>query len=148
MSIGKSSIARAVNATTEVEHKSVNCTETGVSTFLIDNIGILSIAEAPKDTAALKQSIEKRGVLCPVLVCVTAKGDIWLIDGHRRLYAARELGITQISATVINAANKSEANRIYTELSKTAKLKKSDNIHEEKFNVLQKSKAEMPVYLL
>lgn len=151
MSIGKNSIARAVNATAEVKTKNSSCAASGISSFSIDEIGILNCAKTPEEygnMSDLKQSINKRGVLCPLLVCVTAKGDAWLLDGYRRLYAAKELGITQINAAVISAENKSEANRIYAELSRINKSKQNSNIHEEKFRVLETDKRELPVYLL
>ena len=143
MSIGKSSIARAVSANTAVKEKTAEHTAVGVSSFSVESIGILNAAKTPDDIESLKQSIEKRGILCPVLVCVTAKGDAWLIDGYRRLYAAKELGITQI-----NAENKTEVNRIYEELSKTKKAAVSCDIHEEKFRVLAVKDHDLPAYLL
>ena len=118
------------------------------SSFSVENIGILNAAKTPDDIESLKQSIEKRGILCPVLVCVTAKGDAWVIDGYRRLYAAKELGITQINAAVITAENKTEVNRIYEELSKTKKAAVSCDIHEEKFRVLAVKDHDLPAYLL
>ena len=148
MSIGKSSIARAVSANTTVKEKTAEHTAAGVSSFLVESIGILNAAKTPDDIESLKQSIEKRGILCPVLVCVTAKGDAWLIDGYRRLYAAKELGITQINAAVITAENKTEVNRIYEELSKTKKAAVSYDIHEEKFRVLAVKDHDLPAYLL
>lgn len=150
MSIGKSSIARAVNATA-AKTQNANSTVCSVTNFSLDNIGVLAIAKTSDDIKALKQSIEKRGILCPVLVCVTAKGDAWLVDGYRRLAAAKELGISHINATIINADNKSEVNRIYTELCKTKPTVKSDdndNIHEEKFRVLAVKDHDLPAYLL
>ena len=148
MSIGKSSIARAVSANTAVKEKTAEHTAVGVSSFSVESIGILNAAKTPDDIESLKQSIEKRGILCPVLVCVTAKGDAWLIDGYRRLYAAKELGITQINAAVITAENKTEVNRIYEELSKTKKAAVSYDIHEEKFRVLAVKDHDLPAYLL
>ena len=146
MSIGKNSIARAVNATAT---KNQNTTyENVVSNFSLDTIGILSIATTPADIDLIKQSVAKRGVLSPVLVAVTSKGDIWLIDGYRRYYAAKELGISNICASVINVENKSEANRIYTEFSKLKPVLKSDDIHEEKFRVLCVKDHDLPTYLL
>ncbi len=150
MSIGKSSIARAVSSTNTV--KVQNTTNTNVATsFLINNIGALSIAKTPDDIASIKKSIEKRGILCPVLVAVTAKGEAWLIDGYRRVSAARELGITQINAVVINVDNKRDANNLYNEIYKTKSTIKdtaTDDIHEEKFRILCVKDHDLPAYLL
>lgn len=148
MSIGKSSIARAVNATATVKAQNTGSAIGNVTSFPIDNIGVLTIAKTPDNINSLKQSIEKRGILCPVLVCVTAKGDVWLIDGYRRLAAAKELGLTQINAVILNVENKRDANNIYTELLKTKTVGKTDEIHEEKFRVLCVKDHDLPAYLL
>ncbi len=149
MSVGKSSIARAVNATATKTQNTNN--ENVITKFDLENIGLLSVADASRDIDAIKSSITKRGVLCPVLVAVTSKDDIWLIDGYRRYYAAKELNIAQISASVINVENKSEANRIYSELKKLNPIAKEANttdIHEEKFRVLHVKDHDLPTYLL
>ncbi len=146
MSIGKSSIARAVNAT--ASQKTTVTNDNVVTKFSLDKIGLLSIAKEPDDVNSIKTSISKRGILCPILVATTPKGDIWLLDGYRRFFAAKELGIEQINASVVNAENKSEANRIYTELNKLKPVTKTDDIHEEKFGVLCIKDHDLPVHLL
>lgn len=146
MSIGKSSIARAVNATASKKTSVTN--DNVVTKFSLDKIGLLSIAKEPDDINSIKTSISKRGILCPVLVATTPKGDIWLLDGYRRFFAAKELGIEQINASVINVENKSEANRIYTELNKLKPVIKTDDIHEEKFRVLCVKDHDLPMHLL
>ncbi len=148
MSIGKSSIARAVNAVPTTKTQNTTTDICRMANFLIDNIGILSIAKTPDDIDTLKRSIEKRGVLCPVLVAATAKGDTWLIDGYRRLSAARELGISQINAVVINVDTKTQANNLYNELLKTKLVEKTEDIHEEKFRLLAVKDHDLPTYLL
>ncbi len=154
MSIGKNSIARAVNATAT---KKVTVTNDNVTTtFSLDKIGLLSIAKTPDDVNSVKTSVLKRGILCPVLVAATPKGEVWLLDGYRRYYAAKELSLSQISAIVINVENKSEANRIYNELLKTKSVIKetiiknstTPDIHEEKFSVLCVKDHDLPVHLL
>ena len=83
MSIGKNSIARAVNATASTHVQSA-ANDNIITTLSLDNIGLLSVAKSPDDIDVIKSSIAKRGILCPVLVAITAKGDKWLIDGYRR----------------------------------------------------------------
>ncbi len=150
MSIGKSSIARAVSSTNTV--KAQNTTNTNIITsFLIDNIGTLTIAKEPNKIEEIKNSIAKRGILVPILIAVTTKGEAWLIDGYRRIAAARELDIKQVNAIVINVENKRDANNIYTELCKTrAGIPENakDDIHEEKFRVLCVKDHDLPTYLL
>lgn len=146
MSIGKNSIARAVNATaTKVQSAAP---QNAVSKFASEQIGLLSVAKLPDNVGDIKQSISKRGILCPLLVAVTAKGDVWLLDGYRRYFAAKELGMSQLSAVVISVENKTEANRIYAELSKLEKTFKADNVREEKFRVIACVDHDLPAYLL
>lgn len=159
MSIGKSSIARAVNATATKNNTVAN--DNVITKFSLDKIGLLSVTDTPDDITKIKSSISKRGVLCPVLVAATPKGEMWLIDGYRRYYAAKELGVSQLGATVINVQNKSEANRLYAELAKTKSvitktvIKEvvtseiaTPDIHEEKFRVIHVKDRDLPVHLL
>ena len=159
MSIGKNSIARAVNAT--ATKNNTVASDNVITKFSLDKISVLSVVDTLDDINDVKASISKRGVLCPVLVAVTPKGEVWLIDGYRRYRAAKELGISQLNALVINAQNKSEANRLYTELSKTKSVIKetvikeiavkenaATDIHEEKFRVLHVKDHDLPVHLL
>lgn len=48
----------------------------------------------------LMESIEKSGVLVPVLVRPTADGNYEMISGHRRMAACKTLGITELPAVV------------------------------------------------
>ena len=146
MSIGKSSIARAASAT--ATQTKTTTSQNVMASFSIDKIGLLSIASTPDDVDGLKSSIAKRGVISPVVVAVTTKGDVWLVDGYRRLFAAKELNISTLNGTVISVETKREANNLYSELCKTKPTIKSDNIHEEKFHVLCVKDHDLPAYLL
>ncbi len=53
------------------------------------------------DLTTLKKSLKKHGLLNPI--SVNPKGD--LIAGFRRLQAVKELGWTEIEATVVNPAS-------------------------------------------
>lgn len=145
MSIGKNSIARAVNATAKTQP--TQNSNSGFTAFQTEKIGCLNIAATPKNAEPVIKSVEKYGVICPVLIAVTQSGDAWLLDGYRRLNAAKTLGITQIDAVVINVQNKTEANRLYNELLKFKQTEK-DNIHEEKFKILAVKDHDLPPYLL
>ncbi|MBR5473619.1 MAG: ParB N-terminal domain-containing protein, partial [Clostridia bacterium] len=134
MSIGKSSIARAVNATnTAAKTQNNNNQNLVINKFAVDSIGLLSVAKAPQDVSELKSSVQKRGLLCPVLVAATNKGDVWLVDGYARVAVAKELNINQIDAIVINVDTKTQANNLYNEINKTKPVIKTDDIREEKF---------------
>ncbi|MDO4608157.1 MAG: ParB/Srx family N-terminal domain-containing protein [Clostridia bacterium] len=144
MSIGKSSIARAVNVTkdTPQEVKKEN------KNIIVQKFGVQEISLLKDATdLSLLESVKKHGVLCPVLVAITDKGDKWLIDGYSRIAAAKELGSTDIDAVVINVGNKNDVNRLYKELL-SLKPKTADNIHEEKFKVLAVKDHDLPAYLL
>lgn len=146
MSIGKSSIARAVNATASKTKNVSN--DLVITKFSVDKIGELSIARTPLNIDIIKSNIAKRGVLCPILVAITPKGDVWLVDGYRRFFAAKELGLSELNATVINVQNKTEANRIYAELCNLKPQSSTDEVHEEKFRVLAVKDHDLPAYLL
>lgn len=151
MSIGKSSIARAAAANSATVTQKPQDTKNElycVKSFQTDSIKTLKAQETynEDDIQKIRHSIEKRGVLLPVLVAATKK-DVWLIDGYRRFFAAKQLGIPQMDAVVISAENKAEANKLYKELN-FAELLKKDNLREEKFKVIAASNREMPTYLL
>ena len=146
MSIGKSSIARAVNATA-TKTQNTDTQNTTINKFALDAIGILSVANQETDTAALKSSIQKRGILSPILVAATTKDEIWLVDGYARVAVAKELDIKQIDAIVIKVETKRDANALYNEINKSKPVIK-DDIKEEKFRVVCIKDRELPTYLL
>ena len=53
----------------------------------------------------LMESIEKSGVLVPVLVRPAADGNYEMISGHRRMAACKALGITELPAVVRNLSD-------------------------------------------
>ena len=146
MSIGKSSIARAVNATANKSQNN-DFQNLSINKFSLDDIGLLSVA-TKTDTTALKSSIQKRGILCPVLVAATTKGEVWLVDGYARVAVAKELDVKQIDAIVIKVDTKRDANNLYNEINKSKPQVKKDDIHEEKFRVLCVKDHDLPSYLL
>ena len=147
MSIGKSSIARAVNATA-TKTQTNESKNISINKFSLDNIGLLQIAKPCADITALKASITKRGIICPVLVAVTSKDEVWLIDGYSRVAAAKELDIKEIDAVVIKVDTKRDANNLYNEFNKSKSQVATDDIHEEKFRVLCVKDHDLPAYLL
>lgn len=52
----------------------------------------------PQAERAMLHSMEKYGQLTPVAVCRIASGEQELLDGFKRLRAARQLGLTELSA--------------------------------------------------
>ena len=151
MSIGKSSIARAVNATSVTAKTQNKPNENiSISKLPINSIGLLSVAKTADDISSIKARVEKRGILCPLLVAATNKGDLWLVDGYNRLAAAKELSFEQINAVVITVDTKTQANAIYNETHKALPTapKVADDIHEEKFRIVAIKDRDLPVHLL
>lgn len=145
MSIGKSSIARAASVKAPVQQNTekilIAPSFTAVS---VERVELLAESSAD-DISSLKKSIERRGILMPLLIGATASGKLWLIDGERRLAAARELGILDVPAMVVSVENKAAAVRFQKEINGT---KNVDNIREEKFRAIEENRREMPYYLL
>lgn len=153
MSIGKNSIARAAvanSATPKTTAQNFEKDSIQIKSFKTDEIKILKTADSYDETdlEPLKKSIEKRGVLLPLLVAVTPKNNVWLIDGYRRYYAAKSLDIKQIDAVVAAVENKNEVNRLYKEIKSAKQNKKPDDIREEEFKVLAVVDHDLPAYLL
>lgn len=153
MSIGKNSIARAAvanSATPKTTAQNFEKDSIQIKSFKTDEIKILKTADSYTETdlEPLKKSIEKRGVLLPLLVAVTPENNVWLIDGYCRYYAAKSLDIKQIDAVVAAVENKNEVNRLYKEIKSAKQNKKPDDIREEKFKVLAVVDHDLPAYLL
>lgn len=145
MSIGKSSIARAASVKAPAQHNTEKIlTEPSFTAVSVERIELLTEIGA-QDISSLKKSIERRGILLPLLIGATASGKLWLIDGARRLAAAQELGISDVPAMVLSVENKAAAARLQKEIGGT---KNAENIHEEKFRLLEENRREMPYYLL
>jgi ParB/RepB/Spo0J family partition protein len=62
-----------------------------------ERFGALRIVE-PQAERAMLHSMEKYGQLTPVAVCRIAPGEHELLDGFKRLRAARHLGISELTA--------------------------------------------------
>ncbi len=151
MSVGKNSIARAVVANSSIAVQTPKTNGNSAMTkFAVSQIGKLSSSEKPQpeDLTEIKKSIEKHGVLCPLLVAVTPKNEIWLVDGYRRLYSAELLGITELNAVVTEVKSKADATRLYKEINSLKPDIKTENLSEQKFNILAVKDHDLPEYLL
>lgn len=69
------------------------------TTMIGERFAPLRIVE-PRAELAMLVSMEKYGQLTPVALCRTAPGEQQLLDGFKRLRAARKLGIDELSARV------------------------------------------------
>ena len=149
MSIGKSSIARAAGSVTAAHTTPAAKPEKPTNTLTpveIKNIKYITPQNSdPTVPAALMASIGKAGIIAPVLVARTQKNDLYLLDGHLRVAAAKALKLETLSAVVIPVENKKEASALLKELKVNAP--KPDAIREAKFEAVSLTK-EMPYYLL
>lgn len=151
MSIGKSSIQRAAStAASTTTKKNVVMEKQSVLNMPIEIKDIKYLSDNYNyDEALIKKfasSIKNRGVLTPVLVARTNKGDVWLVDGGARVKAAERCGLSVVPASIVELENKKEVLKLFREL---AALSRSyDDIREAKFSVISTEKDDMPVYLL
>ena len=53
-----------------------------------------------EEMAALSESIRKNGILSPLIVRPTEENQYEIISGHRRLYAARKAGLTEVPVLI------------------------------------------------
>lgn len=102
VSIGKSSLARAaaINArpTTETVTQQPSAILRDVA---VNDIRLVKGQKHQQPTEDLVRSVEKNGVIEPLLIAQTAEGDLLLLSGARRLTAAKELGLEMVSAVVV-----------------------------------------------
>lgn len=145
MSIGKNSIARAVGATQTAAVKKAEEKAKVVTTVQIDSITLLS-KQTEENLDAMIKSVKKHGVLVPVLLAGGTDGKLWLVDGARRLAAAKAVGEGEISAVIVSVENKAAATRMAKEISELSYI--PDEIREAKFKVLCVKDHDLPSYLL
>ena len=96
--------------------------------------------------SALLGSVKAHGILAPLLLARTADGKLWLLDGYRRLDAAKTLGLSRVPATVIETADENEASRRFEEIAHTRRA--TADVREGKFRAAAGMDHDMPAYLL
>lgn len=152
MSVGKESILRATNANKEKKMKQ-EIRHMGMSSVV--ELSVKSLKEAPerfKEPAyvafpmeELKKSIEKYGILEPVIVTGVSENEFMILSGEKRVKAALEADMELIPCIVLDDMEESQAEEIYKDLHKNWN---QGNIHEAKFQVISSIKKEIPDYLL
>ena len=131
MSIGKNSIARAVQASAPAAKKEPVKKETKPMPKKVDTAVLMVETELikfvkgfyAKETASkeLISSIKKNGMLEPLFIAATEDGKFYLLDGALRLNAAKTLKLKTVMAVVKPVLDEAEARTIYKELKATAK---------------------------
>ena len=96
--------------------------------------------------ASLLDSVKKRGILAPVLLARTPDGALWLLDGYRRVDAAKKLKKSRVPAAVIEAADEKEALCRFEEIAHTRRA--TADVREGKFRAAAGINHDMPTYLL
>ena len=105
MSIGKSSLARAAvvaNTAPAPAPASIH-DEPEAPRYVCVTVPVVRIAADPAVTAtdALCRSVQKRGILSPILLAQTAPDAYRVLDGERRLAAAIACGLTAVPAVTV-----------------------------------------------
>ena len=147
MSIGKSSIARAVRAVqqSEPEKRPVQ-TEMPILCTMLAPSEIRLLPDDPRvsvPTEALLQSVRAVGILEPLLVA-EADGSRYLLAGHQRLAAAQALGLTAVPAVLHAVPDSAAAQELAAQLRPFAQ----PGLHEAKFRAVSSIRSDLPPYLL
>lgn len=102
LSIGKSSLARAAAATGRpVEQVSLKQETMACCMVEINGIRTIKGQKLSAASEALIRSVEKHGVLEPLLLAQTAEQELFLLSGSRRLSAAKAAGIDSVPAVIV-----------------------------------------------
>lgn len=153
MSIAKGSINR-VNNLKVSEFKNEPLKTKGIgSSIYMDINKLLPVPEdwkfyslSPAQFNSLKESINKFGVLEPVIARQLPCGNFQLLSGYLRVRACSELGFSQIKCEVLQNISDETARDIFLELHKD-KIDKA-NLSNVKFKAVSSIKTELPDYLL
>ncbi len=152
MPVGKGSIARATNAGSSL--KEVIIKHSGNLSDIFMNISINQIQPVPKEwrrenkesLQGLKESIQCYGIIEPVILRRLNDNEFQLLSGYKRLQAAKELGIEQISARILDGFDSVDAKSIF-ELLQNGREKKgvADELGIGGYTSIT---GDLPVYLL
>lgn len=114
VSIGKSSLARAAAVNARPTTETVAHQPTAIlRDVAVKDIRLVKGQKHQQPTEDLMRSVEKNGIIEPLLVAQTAEGDVLLLSGARRLAAAKELGLETVPAVAVTmtAAEAASARR-------------------------------------
>lgn len=152
MSIGKNSIARAAGSAAPAPAARPAQPEVPSVAHLPVEPAAVGFLKGAAPTSAdgapstLLTSIRRRGVLTPVLLARTPDGALWLLEGYRRLDAAKTLKLAALPAVVVPVESEWEALRLFDELQGTRRA--TADVREGKFRAAAMMDHDMPTYLL
>ena len=102
VSIGKSSLARAAAATVRPITETVPKQDTMTCCLVaVDNIRTVKGQKLAAASENLIRSVQKHGVLEPLLLAQTGEQELLLLSGSRRLAAAKAAGLDSVPATIV-----------------------------------------------
>lgn len=155
MPVGKGSIARATSASNKMKVSPVKSQK--IIQDILSKIRVDQIHPVPDSwrksgqlmeySKELVQSIQKHGMLEPVILRRIGDDQFQLLSGYKRLQVIKDLGDEFISSRVMEKLSDQEAKEIFQDLH-GKKEKKTDNIHEYKFKAVSSLSNDLPTYLL
>lgn len=156
MAVGKGSILRASNAgikqepAGEAEELSAGAGYLHSAGAVIKvPVGSLQIMDESEDTRAevisvLEESIRKYGLLEPLLVWNKGEEKFPVLDGNKRIEAARNIGLDMLPVLTADGIEEAQAWEIYRELHRYSVEKEAIRDYE----VVSSIRSDIPVYLL
>lgn len=161
MPVGKGSIARATSASNknnQVILKTVKERTNILTDIPLDQIQLVPVdwMNSKYQNQSVKEiiiSIQKFGMIEPVILRRVTDNQFQLLSGYQRLQAAREIGMDFISSRIIDGLSEEEAKDIYLDLHKKMMednrvIHDNDTIHQTKFKVITTVSKDLPNYLL
>ncbi|MBQ7642517.1 MAG: ParB N-terminal domain-containing protein [Clostridia bacterium] len=139
MAVGTGSLKRAAGVKAKAKSEVVLLKDNGVVELEISSLEY----KKEKNNSKMLSSVKAYGVIMPVIA--VKKGDKFeVVDGNKRVNALKELGATTVKAVVVG-----DATEISRELALFKPVTSSDDIHEQKFNVIKRlGEDDLPFYLL
>ena len=155
MPVGKGSITRATNASSS-NHNTSNkpikvmpgiLTDIPVGQILSVPTGWMKHGHLEQPMKELVQSIQRFGVIEPVILRRLSDSQFQLLSGYRRLKAVKDVGAEFITARVIESIGDEEARAVFDDLH-VKKAEVASNIYELKIKAVTTTSKDMPIYLL
>lgn len=151
MSIGKSSIARAAgavgtNKSAAKKETSAKALEFVYSEVVLADLIPMASAPATEASSALVKSVRTFGIIEVLTVCRISDGKLYLLNGCKRVAAARKFGLETLPAKIITVETYKDALKLYRELGIDSDHKQK--LHDAKFTAIVSLADDMPDYLL
>jgi hypothetical protein len=154
----KGSIARATNAGITISNRTAVSKSSKNITDILTKIPVSHIQPVPDEWMNIRMhndqpveelilSIQKYGLIEPVILRKINDSQFQLLSGYRRLQAVKEMGMEYISSRVIEGLEDKDAREIFHDLHEKV-IRNINSIQNDKRNVISTITSGMPVYLL